>query len=84
MGNITVLGQMGGGEFPLIQLTSGWFGVLITILISILASVIGQLKASWDMRSDLRLGIAKIENLERTVNDHEIRLRGVEHGRPNK
>jgi hypothetical protein len=61
-----------------LTITSEWAGVLATILIAILTAVLGQLKASWDMRSDLRVGITKIESLEKGFHDHEERLRDLE------
>lgn len=78
--NSTLIAQQVGA--PSLTITPEWAAVLTTVLIAILGGVLGQLKASWDMRSDLRLGLAKIEDIEKKISDHEMRLRDVERHKP--
>jgi hypothetical protein len=67
---------------PHLSISANLLGILVTVLIAIFGACMAQLKYSYDMRSDLRVGIEKIEHLERTVNDHEERIREVERRKP--
>lgn len=63
-----------------VTISPEWATILVTLLLAITGAVLGQLKASWDIRSDLKIGLVKIENLEKRVGDHEERIRKVEMG----
>jgi hypothetical protein len=69
------------GEISNLTISTGLLGILVTILLAIFGACLAQLRYSYEMRSDLRVGIEKIEHLEITVKDHEARIRIVEHDR---